>query len=531
MITMGAETSKSFQKRVRLGHFGKYLNGKGIDIGSGNDPLVVSDGAVMHFDKIDGNAQVLEGIESQSFDFVYSSHCLEHLDSVQLALSNWIRVLKPGGYLYITVPDFSLYEKGRFPSQFNRDHKHTFSMTVTRAAQERSTHWHIPTDFNQTLVQLGMEVIESVLEDDNFDYSLDETIDQSHFPKTLVQILVVARKRLDTQRMKLSKAPEALGIARQPHSQLVLNEASEALSTCVTRERLRIYTGILGQIGDIIMFTATARRLKEIFPKSQITFAVSNRYREAGDLIKGLPYIDRVFVTKYYFERLNGIRELWRQGWPMDLRGDDEVEEQRNHDLVFETRPQRHTSREWWRSSHQVEEFSKIVGIPGPIDLRTEIRIPEGVKAPIDARGRLVLHNDPAISPDKAWPWEHLREFVRRMLPTECILLGNPGSAVPGALDFRGKTSLAEAAAIIRDSMCFVGIDSGLMWIAGSIQASTVGLYGTAYISAYEAIQPINPNASYLQAEGSLEKISPDTVRERVKCIVSERSGTGSVAG
>jgi len=34
----------------------------------------------------------------------------------------------------------------------------------------------------------------------------------------------------------------------------------------VSNEPLRIYTGMLGQIGDIVMFTATARRVKELFP-------------------------------------------------------------------------------------------------------------------------------------------------------------------------------------------------------------------------------------------------------------------------
>jgi len=56
-----------------------------------------------------------------------------------------------------------------------------------------------------------------------------------------------------------------------------------------TAEPLRIYTGILGQIGDIVMFTATVRRLKELFPDSEITFAVSKKYREAGELVAGLP--------------------------------------------------------------------------------------------------------------------------------------------------------------------------------------------------------------------------------------------------
>src|SRR5579885_2186962 len=82
---------------------------------------------------------------------------------------------------------------------------------------------------------------------------------------------------------------------------------------------LRIYTGLLGQIGDIIMFTPTLRRLKELFPTSQITFAVSARYREAGELVAGLPYVDRLFVTQLYFEKLTPVLfQPWERGWPVD---------------------------------------------------------------------------------------------------------------------------------------------------------------------------------------------------------------------
>ena len=54
-------------------------------------------------------------------------------------------------------------------------------------------------------------------------------------------------------------------------------------------EPVSIYTGLLGQIGDIVMFTPTVRRIKDIFPNSAITFAVSRKYREAGELVAGLP--------------------------------------------------------------------------------------------------------------------------------------------------------------------------------------------------------------------------------------------------
>jgi len=50
------------------------------------------------------------------------------------------------------------------------------------------------------------------------------------------------------------------------------------------------------------------------------------------------------------------------------------------------------------------------------------------------------------------------------------------------------------------------------MWIAGSLQVPVVGLYGTIYITAYDAIQLVNLRAEYLQVEGTLDGIPPERV-------------------
>ena len=80
----------------------------------------------------------MEGVEDESFDFVHSSHCLEHLVEPQEGLANWFRILRPGGHLVITVPDEDLYEQGVFPSTFNSDHKWTFSVFKTHSWSKRS---------------------------------------------------------------------------------------------------------------------------------------------------------------------------------------------------------------------------------------------------------------------------------------------------------------------------------------------------------------------------------------------------------
>lgn len=120
------ESTKSAARRKAEGFYDKYLTGTGIDIGCGSDPITESCRA---WDLADGDAQKLEGVLDCSYDYVYSSHCLEHMRDPLEALGSWWRVLKPGGYLIVIVPDEDLYEQGIWPSVFNPDHKWTYSIS------------------------------------------------------------------------------------------------------------------------------------------------------------------------------------------------------------------------------------------------------------------------------------------------------------------------------------------------------------------------------------------------------------------
>jgi SAM-dependent methyltransferase len=129
------ECSKSIARRLSDPNFSnRYFVGRGIDIGGKPDPLALYAGmfsrmtSVKTWDWEDGDAQHLAGVADDSLDFVHSSHCLEHLVDPREGLRHWFRVVKPGGFLVVTVPDEDLYEQGMFPSTFNRDHKWTFTI-------------------------------------------------------------------------------------------------------------------------------------------------------------------------------------------------------------------------------------------------------------------------------------------------------------------------------------------------------------------------------------------------------------------
>ena len=140
------------------------LTGHGLDIGCGPDPVSPT---AKRFDIEDGDANdILHYIDDQ-YDYVYSSHCLEHMNDPKKALQNWWTLVKPGGYLFLIVPDEDLYEQGIFPSRFNGDHKVTFTI-----AKEKS--WS-PVSINVLDLVLSLpqsKLVKIVLQDYKYDRNL-----------------------------------------------------------------------------------------------------------------------------------------------------------------------------------------------------------------------------------------------------------------------------------------------------------------------------------------------------------------------
>ncbi|MBR7801337.1 methyltransferase domain-containing protein [Undibacterium fentianense] len=139
------EASKALSRRLHDSRFAsRYFVGNGVDIGCGPDPVsqYVEQFPLMrqvrNWDMPDGDAQYLATLADQSLNFVHSSHCLEHMVDPKIALQNWLRVLKPGGHMIITIPDEDLYEQGKFPSTFNSDHKWTFTIHKKKSWSPKS---------------------------------------------------------------------------------------------------------------------------------------------------------------------------------------------------------------------------------------------------------------------------------------------------------------------------------------------------------------------------------------------------------
>jgi SAM-dependent methyltransferase len=139
------------------------LTGTGIDIGCGPDPLFPD---IDRFDVEDGDANAITRYVRKQYDFVFSSHTLEHMVDPYAALKEWFALVKPGGHLIFLVPDEDLYEQGHFPSIFNPDHKSTFTISKTRSWSPRSV------NVLDLVRSIPAEVVSIALQDQRYDRNL-----------------------------------------------------------------------------------------------------------------------------------------------------------------------------------------------------------------------------------------------------------------------------------------------------------------------------------------------------------------------
>jgi SAM-dependent methyltransferase len=211
------ECSKSIPRRLSQPNFtNRYFVGDGIDIGGRPDPLVLYTDvfaairSVRTWDLDDGDAQMMSGVADGTFDFVHSSHCLEHLHDPAEGLRNWLRVVKPGGHVIVTVPDEDLYEQGVFPSTFNRDHKWTFTIHKPDSWSPRSV------NVLTLLAGLGREaqVLKVELLDATYRYGLPR-YDQTITPIGECGIEFVLRRRTAAELDDRGRLPRPADLPRE----------------------------------------------------------------------------------------------------------------------------------------------------------------------------------------------------------------------------------------------------------------------------------------------------------------------------
>jgi SAM-dependent methyltransferase len=196
---MGATTNAK-PRREREGYYEKYFKGRGVDFGGGSDPIT-KDCLVYDLSVSPSMNAQRPDLPKESFDWVFSSHCLEHLPDPEVAFENWWDLVRPQGYLVVSVPHYILYEHRNFPSLFNHDHKATFSM-FGRGYGHHTRHPHfVLSDLARNLE--GCQIISYRLCDANYNYLNTTAYDRTYSDRAEAEIEIICRKQ---QRIWLEEA-------------------------------------------------------------------------------------------------------------------------------------------------------------------------------------------------------------------------------------------------------------------------------------------------------------------------------------
>lgn len=442
------ETSKLNWYRKDKG-YDAYFTGKGIDIGCGDDPLDVKiwtnvSDLVPYDLSTTTDAQTLPDLQDNSFDFVYSSHCLEDLEDPYKALSHWLRILKPDGYLVIAVPDEEYYERLLWPSAFNPNHKHSF-----RLAEVSNLPCSISVPQMLTSFSSYIEVIlvDRIIR--NFDAKKRIQEDQT-LKDAVCQIEFVLRKR--------------------------------------TRNKIEIKT-----------FTHPKRDPNTIPPyKHDVKMSIILSYSALGDYICALPAIKKMIAE----DRLYKVLTYPNRTALLDVAGiPKSYIHVMNEYTPMPFNPQESLVRDVLEHCDITAPFNIHLQDYASFNVCSAILKPEDKNIPLADVEKLPPNplageNYIIVSPTYMLASRRLqpnvfgaiKNYILKEVGCKIVVLGgdtSPHRTIQGEADydfsgceiFINKTSLLESLAIIREAKALVTMDSGLVYLAAMTDVPIVAGY------------------------------------------------------
>jgi ADP-heptose:LPS heptosyltransferase len=276
---------------------------------------------------------------------------------------------------------------------------------------------------------------------------------------------------------------------------------------------MRILFVTSNRLGDAVLSTGLLDHLIHTHPGARITVACGP---VAEGVFARMPNRERTIVLDKLPYRLHWL-PLWAGAvctlWDLvvDIRGSTIA-------WIVPTRRRAVMRR---RPGHKTAQLAAVLGLDPP-------PLPVAWTAPADRaradallpRARPVIGLGPTANwSQKIWPAERFATLFRALssgpLPGAIpAVFAGPGdaeramadpllAALPGAIDLVGRLSVPEASACLARCALFVGNDSGLMHLAASSGAATLGLFGPTPVQEYA---PAGPRAATAVSESGRMK-------------------------
>lgn len=260
-----------------------------------------------------------------------------------------------------------------------------------------------------------------------------------------------------------------------------------------------------GQRGDIIISTVAARAFKEQYPDARLTLGINRQYEDMLPLFGKHKYFDDYHVYQAYSE------------WP---GGEDNLFLAKNQfDIVYHAMPQRSNEADWWKTEHQAANACSIYGLTPPKNLQCNLAKWFDVPSYSSYIGFQPFGGWQDWPNKKSFSLARAQETVNLIISLGFKVLQFGGSEEPsleGAERFNG--TYFESMKAMVGCRALVSVDTGRIWAASAYSVPTLGLYANGYYGHQyiSSIQPVNPNAIYLDEE-TVDQIPLEMIVARIK--------------
>ena len=232
----------------------------------------------------------------------------------------------------------------------------------------------------------------------------------------------------------------------------------------------RVMYCMLKTLGDVVLSTTIVREMRRDHPDWEIHFYVNRPY---DGLLLNNPDIQEIHASNDF--ELNALfLEMASGRYPKVF-------------APYQARPECNLWHQYEETRHQhlVDFYWRRIGMHRPITERECYLYPS--EEDFKAAGNHITFDQPRIAlhgttnvPTKDWPFfDGLTEELRKAGYCAVQVGVQTDRKIAGAIDLRGKMGLLELAAFLSRCAAFVGLDSGISYIADAMKIPTIVIQGS----------------------------------------------------
>tara|TARA_A100001201_G_scaffold22809_2_gene25689 strand:- start:1439 stop:2287 length:849 start_codon:yes stop_codon:yes gene_type:complete len=260
----------------------------------------------------------------------------------------------------------------------------------------------------------------------------------------------------------------------------------------------KIYFGINGQFGDIIIQEPTLRKIMKLNPDAEIYMGAYKKYFEILDVYKNYhPNIKQFIKWERYTPRFEKNGDGF---WPSE--NDKKIIDKIGFDKMYDVAPV-HKEHDWVTKRHIVQECGNMYGIDVD-EIKVNLKKPEGIIKENKSVAISLFPSDWKTNGIKSLRPEIVNSIVYFLKQKGYTIYHLSGPGEPNVKDtIKIEGSYIESVYKLLQTEFLITCDTGMAWVSSAYNHPTLGLWGWGtnhYAGTGKNWMPENPNAEYLES-------------------------------